>query len=59
VIVSSGVSCWSSVVSCSPCRVPLEDELHVEMEVLTYVTSGDDVELLVDGDSLTETIFPL
>jgi len=29
------------------------------LEVLTYVTSGDDVELLVDGDSLTETIFPL
>jgi hypothetical protein len=43
--VSSGVSCWS-------CRVPLEDELHVELEVLTYVTSGDDVELLVRGDSL-------
>lgn len=59
VIVSSGVSCWSSVVSCWPCRVPLEDELHVELEVLTYVTSGDDVELLVGGDSLTETISPL
>jgi hypothetical protein len=40
VTVSSSVSCWS-------CRVPLKDELHVELEVLTYVTSGDDVELLV------------
>jgi len=59
VTVSFGVSCLSFIVSCWSYRVPLEDELHVELEVLTYVTSGDDVELLVDGDSLTKTIFPL
>jgi hypothetical protein len=40
VTVSFGVSCLSFIVSCWSYRVPLEDELHVELEVLTYVSTS-------------------